>query len=145
MKKICFIAFIVMMLRLGLNAQTVTFSHSGGFYPNSFSLELSCDEDYHIRYTIDGSNPTAKSTLYKQPLYLDESLYSKADIYKIQISPDNLVYVPDSVKHAIVIRAALFDTDENCISRTFTNTYLIRSLGADSHGMAVVSQIYSLS
>lgn len=139
MKKICFIAFIVMMLRLGLNAQTVTFSHSGGFYHNSFSLELSCDEDYHIRYTIDGSNPTAKSTLYKQSLYLDESLYSKADIYKIQISPDNLVYVPDSVKHVIVIRAALFDAEENRISKTFTNTYFIRSLGADSHGMAVVS------
>ena len=130
---------IFMSLPLAVLSQKVHFSQKGGFYDESITLILSCDEDYHIRYTIDGNSPTAQSTLYEVPLHLDESLYSKADIYKIQISPDNMVYVPDSVRHAIVIRAALFDADENRIGRTYTNTYMIRSLGADSQGMAAVS------
>ena len=138
MKKICFVAFL-MMLRFGLDAQTVTFSHSGGFYENSFNLELSCDGSYHIRYTFDGNRPTANSRLYEAPLTLNASLYSNANIYQIQISPDDLVYVPDSVSHCIVIRAAAFDANDIRVSETVTNTYLIQELGCENHGIAVVS------
>ena len=140
MRKIILTAFIVWLLPTVVLSQKVRFSQKGGFYDESFELTLSpSPDDYHIRYTIDGSTPTAKSALYQTPLRLDGSLYSKADIYKIQISPDNLIYVPDSVRHAIVIRAALFDDNDSCVSKISTQTYLIRSLGADSHGMAAVS------
>ena len=138
MKKIYLFIFI-MMLRFGLYAQTVTFSHSGGFYENSFNLELSCDEAYHIRYTFDGNRPTANSRLYEAPLTLNASLYSNANIYQIQISPDDLAYVPDSVSHCIVIRAAAFDANDIRVSETVTNTYLIQELGCENHGIAVVS------
>ena len=137
MRKIYII--LLLLLPLAMFSQKVKFSQKGGFYEESFSLELSCPNDYQIRYTTDGNNPTAQSALYESPLWLDESLYSKADIYKIQISPDSLVYIPDSIKHAIVIRAALFDADGSCVSETSTNTYLIRSLGIENHGMAAVS------
>ena len=123
-------------------AQTdeVLFSASGGFYDHSFYLTLGChDPNHHIRYTTNGNAPTEKSTRYDTPLFLDERLYSQSDIYKIQISPDELVYVPDSVRHAIVIRAAVFDEGNRCISETVTNTYLIRDLGCDAAGLAVVS------
>lgn len=139
MKKICFVAFIMMMLRFGLNSQTVTFSHSGGFYENIFNLELTCNEAYHIRYTTNGATPTSASPLYEAPLTLNESLYSKSDIYTIQISPDNLVHVPDSVKHAIVIRAAAFDNEGLIVGDVVTNTYLIQELGCENIGIAVVS------
>lgn len=139
MKRLLFILLFLWQLPTMVSAQKVGFSQNGGFYDDSIDLTLSCDKEYHIRYTIDGNAPTASSALYKKPLKLDPSLYSTADIYKIQISPDNMVYVPDSVRHAIVIRAALFDSKENLIGDVATNTYLIRSLGADSHGMAVVS------
>lgn len=138
MKKICFMAFLI-MLRFGLISQTVTFSHSGGFYENSFGLELTCDAAYHIRYTINGATPTATSTLYEAPLTLNESLYSTSDIYTIQISPDNLVYVPDSVNHCIVIRAAVFDVNDSCVSNVTTNSYFINELGCDTHGLPVIS------
>ena len=137
MRKIYIILFL--FLPLTMISQKVKFSQKGGFYENSFSLELSCPDGYQIRYTTDGNDPTAQSALYKSPLWLDERLYSKADIYKIQISPDSLMYIPDSIKHAIVIRAALFDDEDSCVSPTFTNTYLIRSLGIENHGMAAVS------
>ena len=140
MKRLLFILLFFLLLPTVVFAQKVIFSQEGGFYDKSFELTLSpSPDDYQIHYTIDGSTPTPQSTLYKKPLHLDASLYSKADIYKIQISPDNLLYVPDSVKHAIVIRAALFDENDSCVSKVSTQTYLIRSLGADSHGMAAVS------
>ena len=123
-------------------AQTdeVVFSASGGFYDHSFYLTLDCHKpNHHIRYTTNGNAPTEKSTRYVAPLFLDERLYSQSDIYKIQISPDELVYVPDSVRHAIVIRAAVFDEDNHCISEIVTNTYLIRDLGCDATGLAVMS------
>ena len=117
----------------------VVFSQSGGFYESSFSLKLTCADSYHIRYTTNGNTPTSKSRLYETPLWLDARLYSESDIYKIQISPDELVYVPDSVCHAIVIRAATFDRNEQRVGATVTHTFLIRDMGCDAAGLPVVS------
>ena len=98
-----------MLLFLALSAachgwaqeELVMFSSNGGIYENSFQLSLECFyTNHHIRYTTNGNNPTAASTLYEAPLTLDANLYSHSDIYKIQISPDELVYIPDSVRHA---------------------------------------------
>ena len=138
MKKICFVAFL-MMLRFGLYAQTVTFSHSGGFYENSFNLELSCNEAYHIRYTTNGGTPTANSTLYEHPLFMDECLYSKSKIHTIVNCIPTAFYPTDSVMHSIVIRAAVFDENDSCIGVVKTNSYFIRSLGCDIQKMPVVS------
>ena len=66
-------------------------------------------QQHHIRFMTNGNRPTAQSRLYTEPLLLDGRLYSTSDIYTIQVSPDDLVYVPDSVRHCIVIRAAVFD------------------------------------
>lgn len=141
MRKLLFIVSALLLCPSFLAAQTdaVVFSHLGGFYENSFSLELSCSEAYHIRYTTNGATPTTSSKLYEEPLWLDERLYSRSDIYKVQISPDDLVYVPDSVRHAIVIRAAAFDGNEQCVGATVTHTYLIRELGCDAAGLPVMS------
>ena len=141
MKRLLWIGCVMLLCPpfLVAQAEAVVFSHHGGFYDNSFYLELNCSAAYHIRYTTNGTAPSAKSTLYESPLWLDEQLYSDSDIYKIRISPDNLVYVPDSVRHAIVIRAAVFDRDEQRIGATVTHTYLIRALGCETAGLPVVS------
>lgn len=137
---------ILLFLLLGAACLTraqeeqVLFSSNGGFYENSFQLSLECVySNHHIRYTTNGNNPTATSFLYEAPLTLGPQLYSHSNIYTIQISPEDLIYVPDSVRHAIVIRAAVFDENDSCVSKTVTNTYLIHDLGFDSNGMAVVS------
>lgn len=106
--------------------EQVLFSSPGGFYNESFEITLEClYANHHIRFTTNGNTPTAESRLYEGPLTLNGQLYSNSDIYTIQISPNSLVYVPDSVRHAIVIRAAVFDENDNRISNTATNTYLI--------------------
>lgn len=119
---------------------TIIFSTGGGFYEEVLSLELyNYYPQNHIRYTTNGNRPTAQSPLYEGPLVLDSSKYSKSDIYTIVDCPVQDFYLPDSVQHCIVIRAAVFDENDSCISGVRTNSYFIRSLGCDTHGLPAVS------
>lgn len=132
---------LLVAFRFELYAQTeVFFSQSGGFYNESFTLYLGCtDWERQIRYTTNGNTPTEASLLYEAPLFLDERLYSTSDIYTLPIAPIFEPYTPESVQHAIVIRAAAFDEAGNRVSEVVTQTYLIRALGCDHHDLAVVS------
>ena len=135
------ILFVFCLVSLSAMAQwQVLFSANGGFYEETFELEMfSTYPQGHIRYTTNGNRPTAQSRQYVEPLVLDESLYSKSDIYTIVNCPEQEFFLPDSVRHCIVIRAAVFDDNDSCISPVATNSYIIRALGCDTHGLPVVS------
>ena len=132
---------LLFAFRFELFSQTeVLFSHHGGFYEEPFALSLGCSNlNCHICYTTNGDTPTEHSKRYVNPMLLDESLFSTSDIYTLPIAPLFEPFVPASVQHAIVIRAAAFDEDGQCVSEVVTNTYLIRNLGCDHNGLAVVS------
>ena len=135
------IIFVFCLVSLSAMAQwQVLFSANGGFYEETFELEMfSTYPQGHIRYTTNGNRPTAQSRQYVEPLVLDESLYSKSDIYTIVNCPEQEFFLPDSIRHCIVIRAAVFDENDSCISPVATNSYIIRALGCDTHGLPVVS------
>ena len=62
----------------------VIFSNESGFYSGSF-LSISIDtydEDAFIFYTLDGSEPTANSFLYDNPILVQENTVIKAASYK---------------------------------------------------------------
>ena len=139
----CF-GFILFMLFavVSVKAQndTVLFSASGGFYDEVFALQLSnTNPQNYIRYTTNGNRPTAQSPLYEETLVLDEQLYSKSNIYTIIDCLEQDFYLPDSIQHCIVIRAAVFDENDSCVSQVMTNSYFIQALGCDTHGLPVVS------
>ena len=142
MKRCLWLVGFIFFTAFFANAQndTVIFSVSGGFYDDVFALKLyNVNPQNHIHYTVNGNSPTAQSPVYADSLWLDESQYSESDIYTIQITPDDLVYVPDSVQHCIVIRAAVFDENDSCVSQVITNSYFIHALGCDTHGLPAVS------
>ncbi len=142
MKRRVWLLVLVFIAAFSAKAQndTVIFSSKGGFYEETFALQLyHINQQYHIRYTTNGNRPTAQSPLYADSLWLDETKYSESNIYTIQISPDDLVFVPDSVKHCIVIRAAVFDENDSCVSQVMTQSYFIKALGCDTHGLPTVS------
>ena len=119
----------ISLMAFSQTEEKVVFSAPGGFYETSFPLSLECLSDlHHVRFTTNGTTPNADSRLYEQPLWLDTNIYSHSDIYTIQICPEDLFYLPDSIQHCIVIRAAVFDENDSCVSKTFTNSYLIRDL-----------------
>ena len=142
MKRCLWFIGFVLFTAFFANAQndTVIFSAQGGFYEDVFQLELyNYYPQNHIRYTINGNNPTAQSPLYEEPLLLDTTKYSQSNIYTVINCPIQDFYLPDSVRHCIVIRAAVFDENDSCISGVRTNSYFIRALGCDTHGLPVVS------
>ena len=142
MRRKTLLLLVCLTAHLNLSAQEerVLYSDPGGFYEESFPLSLHCFyANHHIHYTTNGATPTAASPRYDHPLPLDESLYSTSDIYTIQNCPSFLFHVPDSVRHAIVIRAAVFDDYGQRLSEVATNTYLISTLGFETHGLPVLS------
>ena len=141
MKKRLF-AILLCLASLSAVAQDwkVLFSANGGFYEETFELEMfsTCPQG-QIHYTTNGNTPTAQSEPYTAPLVLDASLYSKSDIYTIVNTIPSQFYLPDSIQHCIVIRAAVFDDRDSCISTVTTQSYFIRALGCDTHGLPVIS------
>lgn len=140
-KHICFIVFTLFVV-FGAKAQndTVLFSAQGGFYEHVFALQLShTNPQNHIRYTTNGNCPTAQSPRYEGAMTLNASMVSKSNIYTIVNTIPSQFYLPNDIKRCIVIRAAAFDQNDSCVSQVVTNTYCIRALGCDLHGMPVVS------
>ena len=136
------ILFTICLASLSVAAQDwkVFFSANGGFYEDVFELELfSTYPQGRIFYTTNGNRPTVQSRLYTEPLVLDAGLYSQSDIYTIVNCIPSTFYLPDSIQHAILIRAAIFDENDSCVSAVTTNSYFIRALGNDFHGLPVLS------
>lgn len=134
------IGFILVVISANAENDTVVFSARGGFYYEVLPLELyNIHPENHIRYTTNGQRPDAHSPLYVDSLVLDERMYSHSDIYTIVNCPEQDFYLPDSVQHCIVIRAAVFDKYDHCVSRVVTQSYFIRALGCDTHGLPAVS------
>ncbi len=121
-------------------SDTLVFSAPGGFYDDVFALEMQCgNPDNHIRYTTNGNRPTAQSQVYEHALTMDEAMFSTSNIHTIVNTIPSMYYQPEDVQRAIVVRAAVFDADGNCVSQVVTNSYFIRALGCDFHGLPVLS------
>lgn len=137
---LCFVVF--WSLAIILQAQPkVSFSPTGGVFQQPCAVTLSFpDDSCEIHYTLNGNTPTVYDALYDGPLTLSESLYSTSDIYTLNLhSPLEEDDRPANVRHAIVIRAAAFDTDGHLVSTVATQSYFVKSLEGDTHGLPVLS------
>ncbi len=123
------------------------FSVPGGFYTNNITLELSTPEaGAVIRYTLDGSEPTASSPIYTNAL----ALRSKAgtpngiadiptnfqptgpDYYEGWEPPAGEVFKLNTVR-ARAFKAGAMN------SRAVTQTYLVDAAGTNRYSLPVVS------
>ena len=127
-----------------LNAQTVEFSMNGWLYSDAFALTLMqhgvpADSGYTIRYTLNGSEPTADAPLYSEPLRLSSVLAPSSSLFRIQNAPDDNWHCPPDVERIIVIRAALFNRTGQRLSPVNTQSYVISSLLGRTIQLPVVS------
>ena len=126
------------------SAQEVVFSHDGGFYADTFSLAMElrfapAESRYTIHYTLNGAEPTECDALYTAPLRLSADCYARSDFYSVQTVPDDRWFAPREVEHAIVVRAAAFDSAGYRQSAVTTHTYLVDSLLGRRIALPVVS------
>ena len=142
--------FLFLLLPFDSSAQSVIFSHPGGFYTDTFSLSMhigflplsplpSPDSQFSIHYTLNGAEPTECDPEYRFPLPMTPALYSPSNLYRVQDVPDDRWFVPDEVQRIIVVRAAVFDSAGERRSVVTTHAYLIDSLLGRRISLPVVS------
>lgn len=123
------------------DSEILTFTHLGGIYEAAFELSIFTSEMSTIRYTTDGTIPNETSKLYDNPIKLDNSYCSQANINQIEIyapgvhEPPN----PNGVPKCIVIRAAAFDEQGERVSEVVGHSYFIKELGIDHTSFPIVS------
>ena len=116
------------------------FSVEAGFYQNPILLELSCPTSTAaIYYTTDSSTPTINSTMYTEPILLQNRTEEEN---KIASRSDTSVYpnpISTPVDKATVIRAVAIDAD-GTVSDIITHTYFIGlDQQQDYHNVNIVS------
>ena len=132
---------ILLLSALSLPAQNLQVAPAGGFYIHAPQVTMTCpDTSLRIFFTTDGQPPTPDDILYEQPIALSSNYFSQADLFRlVMCSPTHFVEPPDHVQHAVVLRAAAFNSFGQRVGQVVTNTYLVQDLGSDSHGLPVVS------
>lgn len=102
------------------------FSAESGFYEDVFALRLTAPQGYQIYYTLDGSNPTKDSVLYREPIEIaDASGQENRYAARTDLSPTR-DYTPDfKVDKATVVRAVCYDERRDLISEIETKVYFV--------------------
>lgn len=106
----------------------VIFSAESGFFTEPFGLELSpAKPGLKVYYTTDGSEPNENSTLYTEPIML-ENRTSEPNVLSahtdITISEWQIPIPINKVKKANIIRAAAYD-DSGRVGEIVTQTYFV--------------------
>lgn len=106
------------------------FSAEGGFYDNEFDLTISAPNGTRVYYTLDGSNPTAKSSRYNGAIHVydrsgEEPVFRnvKRVRYDYKRIPWDIFQESD---RCFVVRAVAVDGDGN-ISPIKTASYFINA------------------
>ncbi len=117
------------------------FEYTSGFYEEAFLLHLYSPAGENIYYTLDGSEPSADSFVYKTPIWImDNSPEENNYASRKDLSPSS-DYTPDfPVDKAVVVRAACYNPFTNQISEVVTETFFVGyDLKTEYEGMAVIS------
>lgn len=115
------------------------FSLPSGFYAEDKLLALSAAPGTEIRYTLDGSLPTAESPRYEGPLTLtDISDQPNRVLNHPSTTLDRSGVVTEPVDKATLLRAAAFDAEGN-YSQTVTHVYFVGERFARYGGKSVLN------
>jgi len=128
------------------------FSHQAGFYNGPFKLEVTpADTSMKIYYTVDGSNPTVKSTLYSDPIDIQNLIESPSYLSEIPTTPlegrghlDEFIWkAPSNSFFSELFRGAVlrFKSFKNgkAVGDIVTNSYFVSDEMDKKYSFGVVS------
>ena len=120
--------------------ETLVFSVPGGFYSESFELELSAPEGYKIYYTTDGREATTDSTEYSSKITVARPSGSS---YTYAVSDGNgytyASYFPENVDMGTVVNAIAVDSKGKVADSKTVAYYIGYDTDTDYVGLPVIS------
>lgn len=115
-------------------------SHTGGLYTEPIDLILETSEDCNIYYTLDGSEPTDKDTLYSQPINIHDRIGEKDILTMISnVALEWRRPRSESFK-GTVVRSVVYN-DGKRISEIMTNTYFVDKNIYNKYSLPIVSLV----
>lgn len=97
-----------------VDVESVIFDVPSGFYSDKISVSITAGKNQKIYYTLDGTDPTTESEVYKEPIEIDDRS-SKENIWSAGVSVSATAdYTPgDNVDKCTVLKAIAVDEDGN--------------------------------
>ena len=102
----------------------LAFSVPGGFYDESFRLEITAAKGTTIYYTLDGTEPTNKSELYKEPILIENKSGSNMKYATAEGIDYINDYQPYSINIGMVVRAIEVNSS-GVSSESMTQSYFV--------------------
>ncbi|MDA8606916.1 CotH kinase family protein [Flavobacteriales bacterium] len=108
-----------------LAAQSIIFNFESGVYGETIKvIPLAPNKNLNLRYTLDGTEPTANSPLVCDGISLDSTSYSINQCDTINVSANgHPFFLPKQTKRISILGAALFDKAGNKQSETEFRSY----------------------
>ena len=102
------------------------FSVESGFYEEPFSLEISAGEGEVVYYTLDGSNPSTDSAVYREPILI-EDVSPRENVYaaRTDLAPTRDYTPPFPVDKAMIVRAVSYCEQDNTMSEIVSGVYFV--------------------
>ncbi|MCL2488747.1 MAG: CotH kinase family protein, partial [Oscillospiraceae bacterium] len=123
--------------------EQVVFSVPAGLYKQIISLAITTGyPGAVIRYTRDGSNPTASSTPYVSPIFITDrtSEANKLATYTNIVSDGNTYTRPGNLFKGTTIKARAFATNGTPLGDIFCNTYFVNpNMDTRYEGLPIIS------
>lgn len=119
--------------------KVVVLSKKGGFYGESFNLEMAAPAGYTIYYTTDGSSPVTHGKVYENPVAITECQNRR--VGKTTTNTHNALGYPvptTKMPRGRVIRAIAIDENGNKTPEV-AETYLVWADGADLYDAPIIS------
>ncbi len=119
------------------------FSHVSGFYSTPIELKINIPDGYTVYYTTDGSTPTQSSSIYSEPLYLEDAT-EKPNVYSaIGGNTVSDFITKNNQNKANVIRAVAYDSDGNASKAVGGTFFITRILQEDSYKNMPILSVYT--
>ncbi len=119
----------------------LVFSHSSGFYDEEFLLSIKAqNKGIKIYYTLDGSDPTPNSLLFKNHIEIKSRAEDKDKYTKIKDIADGYKPPLKPVFKATIVRCRAFK-DNVPTSDIVTGTYFVDPKASDRYSLPVISLV----
>ena len=123
-----------------IEVDDIVFSIPGGFYDDSFEIEITAPDNCTIYYTVDGTVPTTESSEYSSKIYISRPS-STSYVYAVSDGAGYTytTFSPESVDMGMVVSAIAVDASGEVLYSKTASYFIGYKEDTDYTGLPVLS------